>query len=109
MNKNLPSSPQPIACNVAELNTEQRQRQQALLSEVRSSVQEIVELTDGYALRLPAQNSMIQMAAEFIALERLCCPFFKFELEAEPDKGPLWLKLTGRQDVKKFLRAELGV
>ncbi len=69
MNRNLPLSPQPIiACNVAQLNAEQRQRQQALLSEVRSCVQGIVELPDGYALRLPAQNSMIQMAAEFIAL-----------------------------------------
>jgi len=49
------------------------------------------------------------MAAEFITLERLCCPFLTLALEVERERGPLWLKLTGREGVKPFLRAELGL
>jgi len=47
-------------------------------------------------------------AAEFIAKERLCCPFFGFAIEIEPEQGALWLSLTGRQRVKPFIRAEIG-
>jgi hypothetical protein len=52
---------------------------------------------------------MIVKAAEFMALERLCCPFLNFVLEIEPDQGPLWLKLTGPEGVKQVLQTELGL
>jgi hypothetical protein len=51
----------------------------------------------------------ILRAAEFISLERLCCPFFNFVLEVEPESGPLWLKMTGQDGVKQFLQAEFNV
>src|SRR6185436_16363361 len=41
--------------------------------------------------------------------ERLCCPFFTFEIVAEREGGPLWLNLRGRKGVKAFINAELGV
>ena len=46
--------------------------------------------------------------AEFIANERLCCPFFGFTVEIEPEGGALWLHLTGRDGVKPFIQAEVG-
>jgi hypothetical protein len=49
------------------------------------------------------------MAAEFMTLERLCCPFLTLTLEVERERGPLWLTLTGREGVKPFLQAELGL
>ena len=39
-------------------------------------------------------------AAEFVTYERLCCPFFAFELEVEKENGAMWLKLRGREGVK---------
>lgn len=39
--------------------------------------------------------------------ERLCCPFFRFGLEIEPNSGPLWLRLTGSEGVKEILRSML--
>jgi hypothetical protein len=47
-------------------------------------------------------------AAEFIANERLCCPFFGFAVEVGPEGGALWLRLTGREGIKPFIQAELG-
>jgi hypothetical protein len=40
--------------------------------------------------------------AEWIALERRCCPFFRFQLDVEGETGPVWLRLTGA-GVKEFL------
>lgn len=51
---------------------------------------------------------MLLRAAEFISLERLCCPFFGFALDVAPEGGALWLSLTGRDGVKPFIAAEIG-
>lgn len=98
----------PIACDLTAMDAEQRERHRTLSGQIETSVEEIRELPDGYALRLPADASTVLMAAEFITLDRLCCPFFTFALEVEPEGGPIWLRLTGREGVKEFLQAELG-
>ena len=46
--------------------------------------------------------------AEFIALERACCPFFNFQLEIVEENGPTWWRVTGREVVKEFLAQILG-
>ncbi|MGI9167336.1 MAG: hypothetical protein ACR2G5_13325 [Pyrinomonadaceae bacterium] len=51
---------------------------------------------------------MLVRTAEFIALERLCCPFFGFAVEVEREGGAVWLILTGREGVKPFIIAEIG-
>jgi hypothetical protein len=43
----------------------------------------------------------------FVAAERLCCPFLRFELVVSPERGPLRLSITGPEGAKGFLRAEL--
>ena len=72
------------------------------------AVQEIRELPNGYSFRLPNQSDILVTAAQFIALERLCCPFFGFGLEVEREGGAIWLSLTGRDGVKPFIMAEIG-
>ena len=99
----------PIACKLTALTTEQRVRRQALAQQARNVTQEIRELPDGYAFRYPADSALCLTIAEFMTLERLCCPFFSFTLELEREDGPLWLRITGREGVKQFLRAELGL
>jgi hypothetical protein len=69
---------------------------------------EIRELPDGYAFRLAADAGTLVTAAEFVSLERLCCPFLGFALEVEPEGGPVWLRLTGREGVKAFIREEVS-
>lgn len=66
-------------------------------------------MPDGYAFRFPSKQSTILLASEFIARERLCCPFFTFELVIEPEDGPLWLRLRGAEGVKEFIKAEFGI
>ena len=99
----------PLACNMKALDATQRQRVLALVKQLHASQQGVKELPDGYAIQLPAEAARIQESAEYIALERLCCPFFDFELTAEREGGPVWLKLAGRKGVKEFAKLEFSI
>lgn len=108
MEKSL-TSESPLFCDLSALDTAQRERHQANTRQLFGSVQQIEELLDGYAFTWPAEAGTILHAAEFITLERLCCPFFDFALEIKGKGGPLRLKLTGREGVKQFIQAEFGL
>jgi hypothetical protein len=69
-------------------------------------VEETAALPGGVGWRLPATAEAIQLAAEFVAYERLCCPFFNFVLEVTPQAGPMWLRLTGGEGVQDFIEKE---
>jgi hypothetical protein len=97
----------PIACNLGAFNPAQLRHKEELGSRLWASVQETRELPDGYAFRLPADSASLQTVGEWVGLERMCCPFFSFGVEAEREGGPVWLRLTGREGVKQFIRAEL--
>jgi hypothetical protein len=98
-----------IACDMTALSAAQRERQQVLMKSFHASVQETLATDDGYAFRLAAGTETILLAAEFIAIERLCCPFFNFEMKVGPPDAPLWLRIGGREGVKEFIRMELGL
>jgi hypothetical protein len=102
------SQPSPFACDLAALGPEQRRRHHALLDELRGTAEEVRELPDGWAARFAPEPATLLALAEFVTLERLCCPVFTLTIEAERERGPLWLRITGREGVKPFARAELG-
>ena len=99
----------PVACNWAALTAEQRERQQALLGQLREDVKEVRELYDGYAFGHSPDRAVLLTIAEFVANERLCCPFFEFGITLERDGGPVWLRITGEGEAKHVLEAEMGV
>jgi len=106
--------PQPVAggspqyaCNMAALTRTERATHHQLSQRLLGAVEERRELRNGYAFRLPAKTFMT--AAQWVALERRCCPFFTFQLELARDAGPLWLKVMGSQGIKEFIRAEFGL
>ena len=103
------SKESPIACVMAALDEEQRRRRKELEERLGASVEEVRELADGYALRLPSGSRMVTDVAEFVTYERLCCPFLDFEINVEREGGPLWLRLKGREGVKEFVRHEFGL
>ena len=53
-----------------------------------------------------AECARESMAAEWAAGERVCCPFLDIQLLPESDGAALRLRLTGKEGVKQFLRAE---
>ena len=100
------TSPTPPVCNVDALTPAQRRRSGALLEGLSAAIVETVELTDGYAFRYEPEVSLEEIGA-WLALERMCCPFFRFQLEVDGAAGPVWLRLTGPAGVKEFLAPRL--
>lgn len=95
-----------LACTIDAIPKEQRPLHQANAERLFASAQEIRELATGYVWRLLNETDLLQTVAAFIRYERLCCPFFHFKLEVEPNQGPIWFSITGAVDVKEFLQSE---
>ncbi len=98
----------PFACDMSAIAADRRSTHAASTEKLFRAIESIDELSDGYRFRLPHDSDLLLTAAEFIALERLCCPFFGFALEVERDGGAVWLSLTGGDGVKPFIMAEIG-
>lgn len=97
-----------IACDMTAIPPDQRQAHLATSKDLFSQIKESRELTNGYEFRFAAQPDLIVKLAQFISLEKLCCPFLNFGIEVEAEGGPVWLRLTGRDGVKAFIREEIG-
>ncbi len=95
---------QPIACDLTAIDEDQREQHKTNSEKLFTAIEEWQELSDGYAFRIPTGTEMIERAGAFMARERQCCPFFNFKLEVTPDGGPVWLKLTGNEEVKGYIK-----
>jgi hypothetical protein len=93
----------PIACNLHAFSARDRERHASLLQGVSARILETRELSDGFAFRFAAEGETIAELAEWIGLERICCPFLRFSIEVEANAGPVWLRLTGSAQVKAFV------
>jgi hypothetical protein len=99
----------PIACNLGALDEAQRERRAELAARLRSSVREILPTADGYTLRLPSNDKILLEIAEFVLLERRCCPFLSFQISLNEGDDAITVRLSGRDGVKEFLAAEFGI
>ena len=97
----------PIVCRLLEPAL--REREEVVQREILSGVTEVRDLADGYALRFPGDPAWLATLAEFIRFERACCPFLRFELHAEQQEGPLWLRLRGPAGTKEFVAGLLAL
>lgn len=97
----------PTACNLAAFTPEQRARHRALGSEMKAALLGVDETAEGYRFRFPGSAEWILHLAEFITLERLCCPFFTFSLKATPDEQESCLTITGNPQAKALLKLEM--
>jgi hypothetical protein len=90
----------PLACTLSESELLTRNTE---VNDLFKHVQQVTELTDGYALRFPGGDTWANALVQFITFERACCPFFTFELVFEPKQGPTWLHLHGPDGVKAII------
>lgn len=98
------SNETPLACDLTAIKKDELELHKENGESVFRSVLEVRELSVGYAFRIPAETAIVERAGGFIARERLCCPFFSFTLEVTPERGPVWLKITGNERVKKYMK-----
>lgn len=95
-----------LACDLTAFTDEERDNHIAQSNRLFATVEEVRELPDGYKFRLPSSHESLSEMAEFIRYDRLCCPFFTFGIEVEPNHGPMWLVISGVEAVKQFLAVE---
>src|SRR5690349_1259027 len=86
---------------------EQRPVHLAKSRELFSQIDETRELPNGYEFRFADDPNVLTRLVDFISLEKLCCPFLRFEIAVEAENGPVWLRLTGRDGVKEFIQEEV--
>jgi len=97
----------PFACNRAALDAQARKRHFDELSPaLRARNLSIRELPSGFEFQFPSDTPTYQLVSEWVAGERLCCPFFDIDVHIEREHGSLWLRLTGRPGTKDFVRGE---
>jgi hypothetical protein len=98
---------QPLTCNLHAIPSSVRPAYRALTERVFTSVSEKRELPDGFAFVLRSGEVSLPEVAEWISMERLCCPFLTFELTTSGHETDWMLKLTGPSGVKELIEAEL--
>lgn len=98
--------PAVLACNMKAISSSERSRYDGLLKKLKASVKQQRELRDGYAWELDGKGISLPEAAEWVTMERRCCPFLTLQLEAVGNELNYSVKLTGPEGVKAFLITE---
>jgi len=80
-----PKQESPLACDRLALTQAQRKRHfDELGPMLRSLKTSARELPDGFEFQFPSDMKTYQLVAEWVAGERVCCPFFEIDLRSEP-------------------------
>jgi hypothetical protein len=95
----------PVACCLSD--AELRKREATLLAQFKSALIATEELPDGYVFRVPGDKKWMAVVWELMVAERECCPFLTFELTAQPNMGPVSVRVTGPAGTKEFLKTIL--
>jgi hypothetical protein len=95
----------PLACNMKAISAAERPRYNALMKRLRIAVQNRTELSDGYSYTLDTKGITLPEVAEWITMERQCCPFLTFQLSVSA-RGDSQLTLRGPEGAKAILREE---
>jgi hypothetical protein len=86
-----------LACNIKAIDPAERPRYNHLVKRLRTATHDRGELSDGYTYKLDTREITLPEVAEWIAMERLCCPFLTFQLEVK-----------GSDDSRLTLRGPVG-
>lgn len=96
-------------CDVSALTSQERSRYQEFEKLLFPMVKAIDELDNGYAVQFPMSPENFTMMAEFVTYESRCCPFLSFALITNSGEETACLDITGPEDAKPFIQAELGL
>jgi hypothetical protein len=97
-----------LACNLNAIPADTRPRYNALVNRLRSAVENRTELPDGYTYTLDLKAMSLVDLAEWITIERNCCPFLTFHIDVSASASPQ-LTLRGPSGSKPILEAALAL
>jgi|SRR5665213_1942333 len=95
-----------FACDLLAISTAERPRYKQLVQRVREAMHQREEIPDGYTFRLDGVAVTLTETAEWMNMERLCCPFLTLQLCVSGNGAGWVLTLTGPEGIKPLLDAE---
>lgn len=95
-----------FACNLKAFSVADRPRYNDLVKRLRVAIRKRSEIASGYVYELDDKAVTLPEIAEWIGMERLCCPFLTLQLSASGNQAHWILTLTGPEGVKPLLNAE---
>ncbi len=95
-----------FACNLRGISAAQRPRYNELVKRIRTSIHNRREIAHGYVFEVDSKAVTLSEAAEWVRMERLCCPFLSLQLAPSGNQAYWLLTLVGPQGVKPFIKAE---
>jgi hypothetical protein len=93
----------PVACDMSAFSPDERRRYHALRPTVMNALEDVIETPNGFRGRV-GPGVLAGEIAEWMALERRCCPFLELGLRLTADGGR-WLELQGGTGVKELVQA----
>lgn len=93
---------QPIACDLTRLDETGRRREGELLRRFRGIFSDATWTGAGYRFAVPSDPATLAELGELLALERLCCPFLRWELSVTAEERA-HLHVSGPGDAREFL------
>jgi hypothetical protein len=103
------TSQSPFVCDRLALTPALRHRHFDVLGPLlRTKILAVRAEPDGYSFRFPNDWATYSNLTEWTNGERLCCPFFDFDLQVSREHGQIWLKLSGRPGTKDFIRSDFA-
>ena len=98
----------PLACDMNVFTPVERERHLQTTLQLFKTTLGFREALNGFEFDFPATAETFTKLAEFIANERLCCPFLEFTLKVMPESQLVTLILAGPEGAQEFLRAEFS-
>jgi hypothetical protein len=95
-----------FACDLKAIAAADRPRYNELVLRIRGSIRERAETPNGYAFQLDSAAVTLAETAEWIGMERLCCPFLTLQLSASGAYAEWRLAITGPLGAKELIAAE---
>jgi hypothetical protein len=93
----------PLACDLQAIPQQERVEHLALADRLygRLARERRVE-EDGVAFRFDAAD--YDAVTRYVANERLCCSFVRFEIVVAPNHGPIWLRVAGGEEMSALMQ-----
>jgi hypothetical protein len=102
-------TPRVIFCNLKAIEAAERPRYNDLVKRIRAAIRERNSREDGYAYQLDGTGISLPEVAEWMSMERLCCPFLTIQVSAVGNQEDWALTLTGPIGVKSLLDLEFPI
>ena len=80
-----------------------RRREREVIERLMPLSTSAAETDTGYSFSFPHSRNILSDIAEFITLERECCPFLDFDLSLGTSRDDILLSLSGPAGAKEFI------